>query len=64
MVLALIEVLDAYERHVPAAIADVSEPLARFHAAVKAYCAVNNAKIGATVLAYRETNRCPRCGAS
>ena len=58
--LALIEVLDAYQRHVPAAIADVSEPLARFHAAVKAYCAVNNAKIGATVLAYRETKSLPK----
>ena len=30
--LTLIEVLDAYQRHVPAAIAGVSEPLARFHA--------------------------------
>jgi AcrR family transcriptional regulator len=58
--LTLIEVLDDYQRHVPAAIAGVSEPLARFHAAVKAYCAVNDAKIGATVLAYRETKSLPK----
>jgi hypothetical protein len=44
----------------PAAIASASEPLARFHAAIKAYCAVNDAKIGATVLAYRETKSLPK----
>jgi AcrR family transcriptional regulator len=59
--LALIEVLDAYQRHVPAAIEGVKEPLARFHAAIKAYCTVNDAKIGATVLAYRETRSLPKC---
>lgn len=58
--LALIEVLDAYQRHVPAAIAGVSEPLARFHAAIAAYCAVIDARSGATVLAYRETKSLPK----
>lgn len=58
--LTLIEVLDAYQRHVPAAIEGVSEPLARFHAAIKAYCTVNDSKIGATVLAYRETKSLPK----
>lgn len=53
--LTLIEMLDDYQRHVPVAIASESEPLARLHAAIKAFCAVNDAKIGATVLAYRET---------
>jgi AcrR family transcriptional regulator len=58
--LTLIEVLDAYQRHVPAAIASASEPLARLQAAVKAYCSINDAKIGATVLAYRETKSLPK----
>jgi AcrR family transcriptional regulator len=58
--LTLIEVLDAYQRQVPVAIAGASEPLARFHAAIKAYCTVNDAMIGATVLAYRETKSLPK----
>jgi AcrR family transcriptional regulator len=53
--LALIEVLDGYQRGIPSAIADVEEPLARFCGAVRAYCAVNDQKGDATVLAYRET---------
>lgn len=58
--LTLIEVLDAYQRHVPAAIEGIDEPLARFHAAIRAYCTVNDTMIGATVLAYRETKSLPR----
>lgn len=58
--LTLIEVLDAYQRQVPAAIEGASEPLARFHAAIKAYCTVNDSMIGATVLAYRETKSLPK----
>lgn len=53
--LALIEVLDGYQRGIPAAITDVEEPLARFCAAVRAYCEVNDQKGDATALAYRET---------
>lgn len=53
--LALIEVLDSYQRRIPAALEGVSEPLERFRAAVRAYCAVNDEKVDATVLAYRET---------
>lgn len=53
--LALAEVLDSYQRGIPAALEGVDEPLARFCAAVRAYCAVNDAKVDATVLAYRET---------
>jgi AcrR family transcriptional regulator len=53
--LALIEVLDSYQRGIPVAIADIEEPLARFCGAVRAYCAVNDQKGDATVLAYRET---------
>lgn len=58
--LTLIEVLDDYQRHVPAAIERASEPLARLHAGIKAYCTVNDHKIGATVLAYRETKSLPK----
>jgi AcrR family transcriptional regulator len=58
--LTLIEVLDDYQRYVPAAIESVSQPLARLHAAIRAYCMVNDAKIGATVLAYRETKSLPK----
>lgn len=58
--LTLIEVLDDYTRHVPAAIENVTEPLARLYAAINAYCAVNDAKIGATLLAYRETKSLPK----
>lgn len=58
--LTLIEVLDDYQRHVPVAIAAEKEPLARFCAAVGAYCTINDAKIAATVLAYRETKSLPK----
>jgi len=53
--LALIEVLDGYLSCIPAALEGVVDPLARFQVAVHAYCAVNGERIGATVLAYRET---------
>ncbi len=53
--LALIEVLDSYLRRIPSALEGLNEPLKRFHAAVAAYCAVNDEKTAATVLAYRET---------
>ena len=53
--LALLEVLDSYQRAIPAAISGLEEPLERFCAAVRAYCKVNDDKGDATVLAYRET---------
>ena len=53
--LALQEVLESYRRQIPEALKGVSDPLARFRAAVRCYCHVNNASIDATVLAYRET---------
>jgi AcrR family transcriptional regulator len=53
--LALTEVLDGYHRAIPAALVGAEEPLARFCAAVRAYCQVNDEKVDATVLAYRET---------
>ncbi len=53
--LALEEVLTSYRRQIPLALADVTDPLDRFCAAVRVYCRVNDASIEATVLAYRET---------
>jgi AcrR family transcriptional regulator len=53
--LALVEVLDSYMRELPAALAALSDPLERFCAAVRAYCAVIDRRIDATVLAYVET---------
>jgi AcrR family transcriptional regulator len=54
--LALIEVLDGYKRRIPEALVGLKDPLERFCAAVRVYCAVNGEKIAATVLAYRETS--------
>jgi len=53
--LALISVLDAYEREIPAALDGLSDPLERLSAAVHAYCHVIAANVNGTVLAYRET---------
>ncbi|MBI4273917.1 MAG: TetR/AcrR family transcriptional regulator [Rhizobiales bacterium] len=53
--LVLIEVLESYKRGIPAALKGIEEPLDRFCAAVRAYCTVNDEKVEATVLAYRET---------
>lgn len=53
--LALVEVLESYQRQIPAALEGVEGPLQRFRAAVLAYCRVNDTNRDATVLAYRET---------
>jgi AcrR family transcriptional regulator len=53
--LVLRDVLEAYRREIPKALAGVTGPLARLRAAVHAYCRVNDANADATVLAYRET---------
>jgi len=53
--LAIVDVLDSYHDRIPAATAGIADPLARFRAAVHAYCRVIDANVDATVLAYRET---------
>jgi AcrR family transcriptional regulator len=53
--LALVEVLDSYQRQIPLALAGVEHPIERLRCAVHAYCRVNDEKVNATVLAYRET---------
>lgn len=53
--LALVEVMESFRRALPEALDDLADPLARFRAAVRAYCTVVDGKIDATVLAYAET---------
>jgi AcrR family transcriptional regulator len=53
--LVLKNVLDSYAREIPKALEGVDDPVARFCAAVRAYCEVVGAKPDATLLAYRET---------
>lgn len=53
--LAVLDVLESYRDRIPRAAASVTNPLARFRAAVLEYCRVIDANVDATVLAYRET---------
>lgn len=53
--LALIEILDAYKRQIPVALAKADDPLMRFCTAVRTYCVTHGQSVDATVLAYRET---------
>lgn len=53
--LALTEVLDSYLREIPRALAGLTDPMARFNAAVRAYGHVIDERIEATLLVYRET---------
>ncbi len=55
LLLVLMEVVDAYARELPAAVAAHDDPLARCAAAIAAYCRVVDAHRAATVLAYRST---------
>jgi len=55
LLLAILEVVDAYGREIPAALADIAEPLGRFRTAVATYCRVVDRLRDATVLAYRST---------
>jgi TetR/AcrR family transcriptional regulator, cholesterol catabolism regulator len=53
--LALVEVLDSYQREIPLALEGRIEAMDRFCAAVRAYGHVIDERIDATVLVYRET---------
>jgi TetR/AcrR family transcriptional regulator, cholesterol catabolism regulator len=53
--LALVEVLDSYQREIPLALEGRTEAMDRFCAAVRAYGHVIDERIDATVLVYRET---------
>ncbi len=60
LLLALLSVLESYKREIPAALAGVTDPLARCWIAVDAYCRVVDARRDATVLAYRSTKSLPK----
>ena len=53
--LALVEVLDSYQREIPLALQGHTEAMDRFCTAVRAYGHVIDERIDATVLVYRET---------
>ena len=53
--LALVEVLDSYQREIPLALEGRTEAMDRFCAAVRAYGHVIDERIDATALVYRET---------
>lgn len=53
--LALVEVLESYQREIPPALTGLTDPMERFCAAVRAYGHVIDQRIEATALVYRET---------
>ncbi|HLT27284.1 MAG TPA: TetR/AcrR family transcriptional regulator [Zeimonas sp.] len=55
LLLAILDVVDAYGREIPAALENVADPLERFRTAVRTYCGVVDRLRDATVLAYRST---------
>ncbi len=55
LLLAILEVVDAYGREIPAALEPLADPLERFRTAVTTYCRVVDRLRDATVLAYRST---------
>jgi AcrR family transcriptional regulator len=59
LLLALLTVLDRYTQEIPAALEGLSDPLARWRAAILAYCRVVDQHREATVLAYRSTKTLP-----
>lgn len=55
LLLVLLEVLEAYSREIPLALAGIEDPLERLIASVSSYCRVVDNHRAATVLAYRST---------
>jgi len=55
LLLVVSEVVDAYGREIPIAIACETDPVERCKAAVRAYCRVVDTHRGATLLGYRDT---------
>jgi AcrR family transcriptional regulator len=53
--LVLQDILVSYLREIPKSLEDVTDPITRFCAAVRAYCEVVDAHSDATLLAYRST---------
>jgi AcrR family transcriptional regulator len=59
LLLALMQVLDAYEEVLPQAIAGIGNPVERLCTALRAYCRVVDGMRDATLLAYRSTKSLP-----
>lgn len=59
LLLAILSVIEAYSREIPAALEGVVDPLERFRVAVGTYCRVVDRLREATVLAYRSTRSLP-----
>lgn len=55
LLLAILDVVEAYGRDIPAALEGVTDPLERFRVAVATYCRIVDRLRDATVLAYRST---------
>jgi AcrR family transcriptional regulator len=55
LLLVIVDILDAYKRELPPAIAAHTDPVEQLAAAFDAYCRVIDGRRAATVLAYRET---------
>ena len=55
LVLVIVDIIDAYKRELPPAIAAHDDPVEQLAAAFDAYCRVIDGRRAATVLAYRET---------
>ncbi|HJZ34422.1 MAG TPA: TetR/AcrR family transcriptional regulator [Hyphomicrobiaceae bacterium] len=55
LLLVILEVVDAYAREIPPALAGIDDPIERLVATVDAYCRVVDKRRAATVLAYRST---------
>lgn len=55
LLLAILDVVDAYGRDIPAALEGITDPLERFRTSVSTYCRVVDRLREATVLAYRST---------
>lgn len=58
--LVVLTVLDSYRRELPPAMAAFDDPVGKLVAAVRAYCAVIDQRLDATVLTYRATKVLPR----
>ncbi len=53
--LVFMHIFETYQRHIPARLEGVDEPLQRLCTAVRAYCEAVDRNIGATVVGYRES---------
>jgi AcrR family transcriptional regulator len=62
LLLVITEILEGYAREVPAAMAQLNDPVDRLAAGFRAYCRVVGQRRDAVVLAYRETRTLAKPG--